>query len=213
MKRIISFIMSILLVSSISISAFAAELYDENAEAYVGPVIKFEGADSTQNGQEALPHLNSAKNTYARGDLICNWETGSVTLPGTVQYYAYFYSSEEINQEFKKYLTASWAKAENYTWSKSNTVSYSVSGDIQKEFAKKIVAKVGLNLSYTTTYSVAVTIPADSSKYSKLGFASDYTKVNFDYKVEHIMSGETTTTREYVKCPGEDTYLIVYYKK
>lgn len=212
MKRIISFIMSILLVSAISISAFAAEVYDEDAGAYIGPVIKFEGSDSMQNGQGALPHLNSAKSTYARGDLICNWETGSIAVPGTVQYYAYYYSSQKINQEFEKYLTASWAKAESYTWSKSNTVSYSVSGDIQKEFAKKIVAKVGLNLSHTTTYSVAVTIPANSSRYSKLGFASDYTRVNFDYKVDHIMSGETTTTREYVKCPEEDTYLIVYYK-
>ena len=211
-KRIISFVMAILVLSSVSTSVFASELYDEDAGAYIGPVIAFDESGQRQNDQGVSAPSRVAKAKYNKGDLICKWSTGSTFMPDTVRYYAYFYSSQDINQKFVKYLTSSWAKAQSYTWSKANTTSFTINGQVNKEFAKKIVAAMGLSLSHSTTYTVAITIPADASRFSKLGFASDYTRVSFDYKVENIMGGGETTTRESIDCPEDETYLIVYYQ-
>lgn len=75
------------------------------------------------------------------------------------------------SQVFQKYLTESWAKASSYSWQKSNTTAISFSGTYTQDITDKAKAAFGLTASRTTTYSVAITLPADSSKFSKSGIS------------------------------------------
>ena len=116
-----------------------------------------------------------------------------------------------LEEQFVKYLTSSWAKASSYTWSQTNTASWSISSGADATVASAVRVSLGLSASRSTSYSTAVTIEADSSKYSKLGFASDYFKQNYTY----TMTVDGTVARSensYIKTPTIDTYVNVYYK-
>lgn len=117
----------------------------------------------------------------------------------------------KVTKKFVRYLTGSWAKASSYTWSKSQTASATVSADVGVS-AKEISAKLGVAKSVTTTYSIAISIPANSKKFSKLGFYSDYNKRYV--KVQRYMDGKLLSTK-YTNhyAPRKDTYLQVVYKK
>lgn len=117
----------------------------------------------------------------------------------------------KVTKKFVRYLTGSWAKASSYTWSKSQTASATVSADVGVS-AKEISAKLGVAKSVTTTYSIAISIPANSKKFSKLGFYSDYNKRYV--KVQIYMDGKLLSTK-YTNhyAPRKDTYLQVVYKK
>lgn len=108
-------------------------------------------------------------------------------------------------------MTGSWAYSDGYTWSKTNTTSVTGSGESTVEFAKQVAGKLGLSVSRSTSYSVAVSIPANKSKMSKLGFASDYTKYVYDYK-QYKDTTLITSSRDTYYAPEKDTYLLVYYK-
>lgn len=62
--------------------------------------------------------------------------------------------------------TTSWTKASSYTLTKSKT--YSTSGSYT-------YMGYGINTGFSYTNSVATTIPADSSRFSKLGTWGDFT--------------------------------------
>ncbi len=114
-----------------------------------------------------------------------------------------------IRREFVRYLTSSWAKAQSYTWSTSNSTSWSFGGTLT--IGERIKSALSLSTTRTTTYSVAITIPADTTKFSKLGFASDFFRQNYYY--EKIVDGTVVATEtSYIKTPTVDTYLIVYYQ-
>lgn len=114
-----------------------------------------------------------------------------------------------INKEFVRYLTTSWAKASSYTWSQSQSVSWTVTGDAT--WGETVKTKLGLSASRTTTYGVGVTIPADSSKYSKLSFKSDFFVQNYKYSM--VVNGVTTRTDTgSVKSPTVNSYLVVDYQ-
>lgn len=117
----------------------------------------------------------------------------------------------KVTKKFVRYLTGSWAKASSYTWSKSQTASATVSADVGVS-AKEISAKLGVAKSVTATYSIAISIPANSKKFSKLGFYSDYNKRYV--KVQRYMDGKLLSTK-YTNhyAPRKDTYLQVVYKK
>ncbi|NRG48448.1 hypothetical protein HRF87_27575, partial [Bacillus sp. CRN 9] len=76
-----------------------------------------------------------------------------------------------------RYLTGSWAKASSYTWSKSNTASSTLSSTVGIT-SGSISSSLGVSNSITTTYSTAITIPANSNRFSKLAFYSDFNKRN-----------------------------------
>lgn len=62
--------------------------------------------------------------------------------------------------------TPNWAPASSYTISKGK--NFSVGGSYSWE-------GVTLNLGFSYSFSVATTIPADASRYSRLGVFADYT--------------------------------------
>ena len=164
---------------------------------------------STDNDSKSIER-NTVLRSYKDGDLI--YSKNLVINPDLVQKdRAYFKSKSTMKKVFIKYLTGSWAKANSYTWSKSNTVKWEVSGGVDLNISEAVAAKMGLSTSRTTTYSVAVTIPANSGKYSKLGFASDYTKLVYTHK-RYMNSSLLYSKKGTLKTPQKNTYLVVYYK-
>lgn len=186
-------------------SVISENFYPENFyPGEMGETQKFQSTDDNP--------VPSVRKSYNRGDLI--YTTTHRNELGTVAYTdsAYFISKSFISQRFIKYLTSSWSKASSYTWSKSNSVSISGSGSATLTFAKKVAAALGLSVSRTTTYSVAVNLPADASRYSKLGFYSDCTKMVYNYKHYKDSTLLTDSTDTYYT-PEKDTYLSVVYKQ
>ncbi|SDG32744.1 hypothetical protein SAMN04488542_1365 [Fontibacillus panacisegetis] len=112
---------------------------------------------------------------------------------------------------FVKYLTSSWAKAASYTWGTSNSAAWTYSGSATFDIANKVKVQLGLSTTRTTTYSVAINIPADSSRFSKLGFASDYF-TQYYYWTKTVDGTLVDSEHEYIRTPLADSYLIVYYQ-
>lgn len=120
-------------------------------------------------------------------------------------------SDANLSKVFVKYLTTSWAKASSYTWSESNSVGWSISPGATFDVADTVRVSLNLSASRTTTYGVAITIPASSTKYSKLGFASDFFKQSYLY--EYIVDGNIVISENsYINTPTVNSYLIVYYQ-
>lgn len=202
----------ILMAMSMSMVTWAAEKVDattnfEYSENFypgeIGATQKFQSTDDYP--------LPSARKTFRPGDLIYSTTHRDELGMNTYTESAYFSSKNLISQKFVKYLTTSWSKASSYTWSKTNTVSISGSGKSTIAFAKKVAAELGLSVSRSTSYSVAINLPADASRYSKLAFSSDYTKLVYNYKKyknTDLMSSGTDT----YYTPEKDTYLSVIYK-
>lgn len=114
-------------------------------------------------------------------------------------------------KNFVRYLTSSWAQASSYTWSQSQSVSSSVSSSVGMT-AGAISNSLGVSNSVTTTYSVAITIPANNSRFSKLAFYSDfderYVRVRL-WNTQGILYSDKNT---YHYAPRKDTYLQVVYQ-
>lgn len=77
---------------------------------------------------------------------------------------------------------------------------------------KKLPVQAGLSVSRSTSYDLATHIPADASRFSKLGFASDMNSLSYRYKVYNAAGVCTMSTIDTVTCPTIDSYLIVYYQ-
>lgn len=206
MKKTISMITAVMIIVGSTVVTQAAGKDMGGKEffpGYEGETLKFE---STDNNPGIVPYAN-----FSKGDLIYSKVTRSELFPTTYRYEAYYYSSTKVIKKFVKYLTGSWAYSDGYTWSKTNTTSVTGSGESTVEFAKQVAGKLGLSVSRSTSYSVAVSIPANKSKMSKLGFASDYTKYVYDYK-QYKDTTLITSSRDTYYAPEKDTYLLVYYK-
>lgn len=123
------------------------------------------------------------------------------------------------SKRFIRYLTSSWAKASKYTWSKSQSTSLTFSGNVTGEATDNIKAQLGLSAGYTTTYSVAIDIPADSTKFSKLAFGADYYSQAISYVRTATWwtsygSGSYSEPRKYTTYyePTPETYLYAVYQ-
>ncbi|HZH61004.1 MAG TPA: hypothetical protein VEY70_15870 [Metabacillus sp.] len=114
-------------------------------------------------------------------------------------------------KKFVRYLTGSWAKASSYTWSKSNSASSTLSADVGIS-SGEVSSSIGVSNTVTTTYSVAITIPADSSRYSKLAFYSDYNKRYVRVRLYNTQGLLYSDKYAYHYAPRKDTYLQVVYQ-
>lgn len=211
-KKLVSLLLALVTCVSLCGSTYAVGFtYDENAQAFIGEVMPFTSIDTSPMDGNNFTAAWYGTPRYGRGDLIYKEDSGGTFAPGTSTKYAYFISERFVEKKFVKYLTSSWAMSNGYTWSKSNSTSISATGNVTLSFSKKIATALGLSISRTTSYSVAINIPADASRNSKLGFASDFTELTYNYVYVH---GGTTDPGivETVNCPEEDTYLVVYYK-
>lgn len=116
-----------------------------------------------------------------------------------------------IKAEFVKYLTSSWAKASGYNDSYSDTTEWTIGGTIEKTYAEEIRVACNLSATNSVSHTVGVTIPADSNRYSKLGFFNDYIKQNYRFET-WVGATRTRSINDYIKCPTSDSYLKVVYR-
>lgn len=198
MRKLFSILLVFLTIFSISVPTFAAESKKRPEDEYRTFVSTDDEGISPVFRTMAIGSTLWSYTWYAGSDLRIDEkaiDTGSANL----------------SRVFVKYLTGSWAKASSYTWSSSNTASWSVSSGADVTVADSVRISLGLSKSRTTTYSVAITIPANASYFSKLGFASDYFQQNYRYE----MRANGTLTNSYnafIKTPTANTYLVVYYQ-
>lgn len=164
---------------------------------------------STKSELANLMNSNISTNSVQSSGII--WENKGWYGSSYVDEFCSATGYSNLSQVFVKYLTSSWAKASSYTWSTANTVSWTYGGNATFDIADKVRTSLNLSQSRTTTYSVGITIQASSSKFSKLGFASDYYNQNYYYAkiVDNII---VATETGYIRTPKVDTYLIVYYQ-
>lgn len=211
MKRTLSLILAVLMCCSLSAQAVATDfIYDGEEYVYYDDYMTFQSEDDVH---EAISggsiHQPPAETNYVAGQLIYHETSGG---QGLYNYYAYFESRGFLSKQFIRYLSSSWAKTDGYTWTQTNTASMSFSGSASLSFAQKVALQAGLSLSRSTSYSLGTHIPADASKYSKLGFASDMIRLMYRYKVYNAAGVCTTSTIDTITSPTVDSYLIVYYQ-
>ncbi len=115
-------------------------------------------------------------------------------------------------ERFIKYLTHSWAKADNYSYSKTVSYSWSLSGN----YEPSMISTLSFNFtrSQSKSHSIGTSIPADKNRYSKLGFAADYNKYSATMKYIDFLTARTIKTVHgvVIQEPTDDTYLLVVYK-
>ncbi|TXL61643.1 hypothetical protein FHP05_13215 [Cerasibacillus terrae] len=117
-------------------------------------------------------------------------------------------SSPKKKKRFVRYLTGSWAKSDGYIWSKSQNASATLSANVGLS-AKSVSSSIGVSNTVTTTYSVAISIPANKKSLSKLAFYSDYNRRLITTKLNVYPH---TVKKGYHYAPRKDTYLQVVYK-
>lgn len=136
------------------------------------------------------------------------WNDGGTTVTERlVHNYGVNYS-----HQFVKYLTNTWQKASSYQKTINETISWSVGGTLSIDFHEKACAALNFqkNVAYST--GVAVTIPADSTRYSKLGLSSDFVG---EYFYREVLHGSTVAskTNDNFKAPVKgQQYLDVIYQ-
>ena len=116
-------------------------------------------------------------------------------------------------KEFRleKYLIDAWTKAQYYNWSESTTTTLSFSAGLTFDVTEKIKNTYNLQSSRTKTYGVTVNIPADSTKWSKLGLFGDFNRRYV--KAEYVRLNSILDTQlGYSYEPTNDQYIMVVYQ-
>ena len=194
LKKVSIFVLTLIIVLSSFTISYAASL-DKG--------LVFQSVDD----ETGLVETGLPKLTRQTSGVI--WSTTYPVDGNTVKEEAIANGHSTLSQQHVRYLTSSWAYASSYTWSKSNTATWSFTGS--SDVATKVRTTLGLSYSRTTSYSVAINIPANSSKLSKLSFASDFFKQNYKYFM-YTNNVVTVSQNSYVKTPLADTYLLVKYQ-
>ncbi|WP_372968905.1 hypothetical protein [Microbacterium sp.] len=118
-----------------------------------------------------------------------------------------------IQKKFVKYLTEAWARSTGYSWNSSTTVSATVSAGLGVS-GPTASSNIGVSGTVTKSYSITVNIAASSTRYSKLGLASNYNK--YGIKTAYHQDGKpvpgATWTYGSLYAPTKDQYLIVHYQ-
>lgn len=118
-----------------------------------------------------------------------------------------------ISKKFVRYLTGAWAKSTGYSWGTSTTVSASIDTSLGMS-AAGASSNIGVSASVTKSYDITVNIAASSSKYSKLGLASNYNRYYVKSAMHQngkLVSG-ATWKYGYLYSPTKDQFLVVYYQ-
>lgn len=113
---------------------------------------------------------------------------------------------------FQKDWTTSWAKASSYQlmqgWSYTSTLTANVSAEI----LEGVIAQGSFTNSRTYTCNVTTTMPADSSRYSKLAHYRDYKQYNALIQCQAGVNPPYDVGTYTVKEPDINSYNIVRYQ-
>lgn len=201
-KNILSTVLCLTMVFTMFANISAAE--PEHIDPYEGESYKFISIDD----ETGLATPGIPLRLFQKSGTIwtTTWYAGIQKIVETIT----ATGDSLIKERYVRDLTTSWAKASQYTWTKSQTVSWTVNGDAT--WGETVKLKLGLSASRTTSYGVGVTIPADSTRDSKLVFKSDFFRQ--DYRYTMVVDGETTqNTVGWTESPTADSYLRVQYKQ
>lgn len=210
LKKLLTFFITIaVFTNSITLTATAAS--SESSEMENGETeYVFSSTDDEGMNTSGIPKERQKSGVISTiRDFIGGSQAG-------YNYIIYANGDRLSSQVFVKYLTSSWAPATLYSWSESNSCQWTYSGDVV--FGEKIRVTLGLSKSRTTTYSTTITIPADSSKYSKLAFGSDYFRQFYYVDRQYLDDAGNLVNTYYqydsgsVFTPTETTYLYVVYQ-
>lgn len=118
-----------------------------------------------------------------------------------------------VSKKFVRHLTGAWARSSGYSWSSSTTVGATVSSGLGVT-AAGASSNIGVTASVTKSYSITVNIPASSSRYSKLGLASNFSRyyIKSAWHQDGKPVAGATWTYGYLYSPTRDQFLIVYYQ-
>ena len=198
MKRILSTILFIsVLFNTFSFSALASEnTLEETTDKHI---IYVDGTLYDKNGNIIEKEKNPPIITPL-ADL------------NTVRNPIYKYTTGE---RLVDYLTGAWAKASSYSLNKTTTLSVTGTATGSAEIKKLITAALGISLTKSTSYSVGYTIPADSSRDSKLVHKADFDVYDCEvwhigYTQDEILSETKVGDGGYEK--PHDNYIRVIYK-
>ena len=194
-------LIAMLLVSCIPTAYAQAYIPDDPIEHVdAGPAYKLES--------KPVDPIAAMFSTYAKGDHL--YENG-VSVEGQVaKIKVYDNGYSKWYESFVRYLTATWSKASDYSYSEMQTASWQTEGNISVDILEEITAALGFSKSISQSFSVSVTIPADETRYSKLGLASDFYHQFFLKKT--YLNGNLIDESEGSAMYPTDMYLKVYYK-
>ncbi|MDQ7095441.1 hypothetical protein REC12_17765 [Desulfosporosinus sp. PR] len=200
MKKIITFILALCMVASSASLAFAtdSELLSKAGSVNTGYI-----------NQTDIPKVDMTPQNTSK--------TSSISQPNIATYY-YVCAVQWARTDsklFSQYLTSSWANASSYTWSQAVATAWSLGGSTTIDVTNAIKAQVVATLTRTTTYTVAITLPADATRLSKLGFFSDFTE-KYVYTEKRFPLGGSAyrvdaSYYNNVYEPLANTYLMVVY--
>jgi hypothetical protein len=111
-------------------------------------------------------------------------------------------------------LTTAWAKATHYTWTQARSVTAQLSANVGVS-ASTVSSQVGVTYSYQASWSTAVQIPANSTRYSQLALYSYYNRyyVKGYYWSCGVRSGAFAPRYTYIYSPiHKSQYLVVVYQ-
>ena len=116
---------------------------------------------------------------------------------------------------FVRHLTSAWAKATSYTWSQDTSVSATLSASIGPS-AGAVAGSIGVSASKTASWGVAVNIPVDKKKYSKLSLRSDFYQTPVKARLVQKAALKPTIYGPWKTAthmaPTNNQYLTVTYK-
>ncbi|AXM89422.1 hypothetical protein CI793_07315 [Anoxybacillus ayderensis] len=115
-----------------------------------------------------------------------------------------------VTEKFQTYLTSAWAYSDRYVWTETTTTTLQITGGATFDITEAIKNQLNLSWSKSKSYSVAIQIPADKNKYSKLGLFGDFNK--YYVKVVKDKFGQETISYHDAYEPTSTHYLKVVYK-
>lgn len=155
--------------------------------------------------QGPLVHVASApiQNPRAMFDILYEKE---ITKQGnTLHYKATDMGTYNSKEQFVEYLTVAYGKASEYVWTEGFEVSAQIQAGIEVEVTDGITATLGASTQLVQQAGVSITIPADSSRDSRLAVCADFFVQKFHY--QYWLNGKLVTNNT----TAENKYPVKIY--
>lgn len=101
-------------------------------------------------------------------------------------------------------FTKSWSKASSYSLTMTSEQSFTI---------PLTYDNISFSVNATLSKGVTINIPADSTRFSKLGFLADITAKKYKVTTTNANTGEYINSYYYIVPSVTDTYNVVVYQK
>ncbi len=210
-KKLISLVVCMGFICSFSANAVSFQMIDESSfpKEQTGAQFEVSGEDTFESGTYVgeTYKLNSPQPYRAisfpnYGTIL--WQTSWNDSGATV--------IDRLVHQFVRYITNVWQKTSQYQPQFNTTISWTTGSTLEYQFHARACLELGLSQTASFSVGVGTTIPANPSKYSKLGLSSDFVGENF---YREILHNGVRTSIQYdsfkAPVPGQQ-YLDVIYQ-